>query len=311
MRDKDSLWEKKEKYPDDCPENGIYAVLLTSSGKNGGACVAAFDLRTKKFVRFVSNASTGAEIPFEEIRGLSIFDIVKVEAPQRCPLGPQTENVLVEAFGLRRVGRYSGTIEEIRKEIQYPDDRSLAFWESNRIKSIYGYRHSLEIITVEDLVLRKTRKRNGDLTTRADFSYRGKLHQDYRVTDFTYDLRERKENEISIPCADIILSIPKEDYKRDGFSLGYFKFVAAIFPIECAKVERDQVQIRRSFDDSIIKQGMTRNPGGNAYEHWTEREDKQLIEEFETGMSMRSMAEVHARSLNAIRSRLKKLGKIQ
>ena len=49
----------------------------------------------------------------------------------------------------------------------------------------------------------------------------------------------------------------------------------------------------------------------NAYEPWTEREEKQLIEEYETGISLSNIAEMHARSRGAILARLKKLGKVQ
>ena len=292
----------------------IRAVLLTSSGKNGAACVAAYDLDTKQFVRFVRDATTAKGIPFEELRGLSAFDIVEAEALQRCPVGPQTENVYVAPFGLHRIGRYEGTIEDIRKEIRYPDRRSLAYWECNRLYNVSGYRHSLEIVSVRDLVLKKTAKSSGGVTTRADSIYRDKLHKDYRVTDFGSDMRKREETELRIPFADLILSIPKEDYIKEDYSLGYFKFVAAIFPIDLPAEDRGvaPAMARSTIPDSAQPyQAAATSRKGNAYEPWTDEEEKRLIEEYEAGASLVNIAEMHARSRGAIQARLKKLGRIQ
>lgn len=38
----------------------VRAVILTMSGKGGGACVAAYDLSEKRFVRFVSDSKITA-----------------------------------------------------------------------------------------------------------------------------------------------------------------------------------------------------------------------------------------------------------
>ena len=290
----------------------IQAVLLTSSGKMGRACVAAYDLNAKQFVRFVADAATAAGIPFEEIRGLSAFDIVEVKAAKKCPIGPQTENVFVEEYGLRRIGKYKGTIEDIRKEIRYPDNRSLISEQKNRLIDISGYAHSLEIVPVRNVVLRKTKKRDGGMTTRAKFLYRDILYEDYRVTDFNYDLRNRKENEICIPFADLILSIPKEEYVREGHHYGFFKFIAAIYPVDTPKEEYVPAYAQGTPNNSRqVLRDMVLGSRPNSYEPWTEQEDRCLLEEFDSGMPVNSVAEKHSRTNGAIRSRLKKLGRIE
>lgn len=48
----------------------------------------------------------------------------------------------------------------------------------------------------------------------------------------------------------------------------------------------------------------------NAGKAWDKVEDDQLIEEFDSGMSVRVLAEVHKRTITAIESRLVKLGKV-
>lgn len=287
----------------------VRAVLLTSSGKNGAACVAGYDLRTKRFVRFVSDPVTAAGLPFEEIRGLAAFDIVEAEALQKCPIRPQTENIHIKPFGLQRIGRFSGTIEDIRKEIRYQDRNSLAGRETNRLYRVDGYQHSLEIISVRDLVLKKTVKSDGGITTRAAFAYRGKSFTDYRVTDFSYDLREGKESEIRIPYADLVLSIPKEAYIKDGHNLGYFKFVAAIFETDPPGDGARQAQAHDvSADNAQPFRNAASESKGNAGKPWTAEEEMRLLREFKSGLSVLRIAKMHGRSLAAIHARLKKWG---
>ena len=54
------------------------------------------------------------------------MDIVAAERVQDCPLGPQSENILIKPRSIRRVGRYDGTIEDIRKNLQYADSHMLS-----------------------------------------------------------------------------------------------------------------------------------------------------------------------------------------
>lgn len=251
-------------------------VLLTDSGKFGGACVSGYNPQTKNLVRFVSDATTGKEIAFSELRGISPMDIVAAERVQDCPLGPQSENILIKPRSLRRVGRYDGTIEDIRKNLQYADSHMLSDTTSNRLSDITGINHSLEIISVQDLVLREAIRYDGGKTTRADFRYKGKFYSDYRVTDFNYDLRKREDKNIRIPSADLILSIPAKAYIVNGESKGFYKFIAAIYPT--ASQVPEPTSSHREKDDTI-----------------------ELFKDYETGMPMRLMEEKYGRTDSEIR----------
>ena len=252
-------------------------VLLTDSGKFGGACVSGYNPQTKKLVRFVSDAATGKEIAFSELRGISPMDIVAAERVQDCPLGPQSENILIKPRSLRRVGRYDGTIEDIRQNLQYADSHMLSDTTSNRLSDITGINQSLEIISVQDLVLREAIRYDGGKTTRADFRYKGKYYSDYRVTDFNYDLRKREDKIIRIPSADLILSIPAKAYIVNGESKGFYKFVAAIYPT--ASQMPEPISSHREKDDTV-----------------------ELFKDYETGMPMRLMEEKYGRTDSEIRS---------
>ena len=251
-------------------------ILLTDSGKFGGACVSGFNPQTKKLVRFVSDAATGKEISFSELRGITPMDIIAAEKVQDCPLGPQSENVLIKPRSVRRVGRYDGTIEDIRQSLQYTDSHMLADTTSNRLSDVDEINHSLEIISVQDLVLREATRYDGGKTTRADFKYKGKYYSDFRVTDFNYDLRKREEKIIRIPSANLILSIPAKAYVVNGESKGYYKFIAAIYPTAAQLSEAAISQ--RAKDDTI-----------------------ELFRDYETGMPMRLMEEKYGRTDAEIR----------
>jgi len=60
-----------------------------------------------------------------------------------------------------------------------------------------------------------------------------------------------------------------------------------------------------AYKDGVIANGST-----EAYQPWTKEEDQQLIREYESGISTKELSGLHKRTQGAIRSRLKKLGKI-
>jgi ATP-dependent DNA helicase RecQ len=59
-----------------------------------------------------------------------------------------------------------------------------------------------------------------------------------------------------------------------------------------------------AYKDKVIASGST-----EAYQPWTKEEDQQLIREYESGISIKELSDIHKRTQGAIRSRLKKLGK--
>jgi len=58
----------------------------------------------------------------------------------------------------------------------------------------------------------------------------------------------------------------------------------------------------QSYMDKVIAKGST-----EAYQSWSEKEDQQIIREYEDGKTIKEMSEIHKRTQGAIRSRLRKL----
>ena len=80
------------------------------------------------------------------------------------------------------------------------------------------------------------------------------------------------------------------------------------FLVKCSTsiAERDQWRDESDYGSG----GPDRHNAGQAYEPWSEDEDQELCDGFDSGLSIPQLSEKHQRSRGAIRSRLKKLGKI-
>ena len=99
------------------------------------------------------------------------------------------------------------------------EDGSFLLDGSYKLADISPFTHSLEIIKASNIHIHINEWKK----TIGSFSYRGKRFRFVSVTDPEYRGVEK-----SLDKAYLIISIPTDD--RDG--LGYFKFIAAIFPIE-------------------------------------------------------------------------------
>ena len=213
------------------------AVILTKSRMNShgvsGVCTTAYDLESERILRFVSNQE-GAPIGNPHNSRYECLDVVDVNILKDCPIGPQTENVLVDQTSFKKIGKYTGDLSELFDEIYniYCFDRQYMFdipeVFSYKLDSVDRFNHSVEIIRVSDLVL--TRSEWG--STSASFfatTQDGKRNfRYYTVTDTRFELRNSPESEKKIGNAYIVVSIPYTPHKKDGC---FYKFVAAIYPI--------------------------------------------------------------------------------
>ena len=214
------------------------AVILTKSDmkkeKTGkkGQCVTAYDLRENRFVRFVSDTE-GSPIPDFIANQFSLLDVVSVRVVRPCPLNPQTENLLVNMSSFSVVGTYQPGIEAIYHMIPPPLRPRLMDTPDHTLDSVDNYRHSLELLRVSNL--RIARNRFGK--DKAEFYFGSDYCDSFSMTDPRFYLNvvsNRQQKQITcleIGNAYIALSIPTEPYIKDGKNYGYYKFVAAIYPV--------------------------------------------------------------------------------
>lgn len=207
------------------------AVIITKSAMKAhgvsGVCTTAYDLDNNKLVRFVSNRE-GAPIPDPYQKAYDCLDVVSVEVLEACPHSPQTENLLVNVNSFESLGKYGPGIADIYNRTKYMFLNEPLFMKniSGKLDDVSKYNHSIEIVKSNGLYL----SLEGD-KTKAHFTDHAKVR--YSVTDPRYVLDESKGNQMFIGNAYIVFSIPykKWDSPIDAKYSGYYKFVAAIYPV--------------------------------------------------------------------------------
>ena len=75
--------------------------------------------------------------------------------------------------------------------------------------------------------------RNDEDKFKADFKYEDEIYKGFSITDPEYKNRER-----TFTKAMILITLPEAPYKRYGHEL-YYKFVAAVYPLESADKSYD------------------------------------------------------------------------
>ena len=130
------------------------AVILTKSRMNShgvsGVCTTAYDLESERILRFVSNQE-GAPIGNPHNSRYECLDVVDVNILKDCPIGPQTENVLVDQTSFKKIGKYTGDLSELFDEIYniYCFDRQYMF----DIPEVFSYKRRLtDVATAEQLL---------------------------------------------------------------------------------------------------------------------------------------------------------------
>lgn len=220
-----------------------------------GKCVTALDLSSNQLVRLVRNR-LGAPIenPYcDRFKPLDVFDITLLE---KCPIRCQTENVLSDYRNARFLGKYDGSPQELYQricQIGY-GDHSFMHDSSYKLSDISSFKHSLEMIRVSDFKI--TGKKCSFKTKYNRFVY-------VSITDPQY--AQEGEKELLVGDAFLVISIPTDDYNGKG----YYKFVAAVFPI---------------------------NP-------WSREEDEELLYECRKGWTIQMMSLAHKRTEEEIRNR--------
>lgn len=205
-------------------------VILTAStmkktindDEYSGKCVTGVDLDNKRIVRFVSTPE-GAPVENPHCDKFHALDIFDVSELQKCPKTCQTENIIGDYAKAKRCGKYDGEISDLYNIVRELQKTEPSFMRnrSYKLDEISPFSHSIELIKVKDLHV-FPQEFNDEKKTKCSFQYNGGWCRFFSVTDPEYALKDAV-----IGDAYLAVSIPADKYKDKG----YYKFVAAIYPI--------------------------------------------------------------------------------
>ena len=209
----------------------IQAVIITASNMKktiegvlySGKCITAFDLDNNRVIRLVSTPD-GAPILNPECEIFKPLDVYDISITRACPLPPQTENVLADVRIDDYREKYASGISDIYDKFRSinRDDGSFILDGWQKINDASAYKHSLELIAVENLAVNDKK---------CSFTYRGLSFFEMSLTDPMF-IGPAKY----IGDAIIAVSIPTDNFGGKG----YYKFVAAIYPGKPWTKEEDE-----------------------------------------------------------------------
>lgn len=187
-------------------------IVLASSRKTGGRCIAGISTDSGKWVRPVSDRGEGELYPFHyrvQGRAPEALDIVHFSYRRRLGDPTQPENVLIDEEGWQLTGRLDpaaaynelAAFLEPGPELFGNRERSLSATEAAR-----GVLESLVLIEPSDLqfTVRPPFEPGGPRRKRANFSIGGQLY-DLPITDFAVGPK--------------LLSLENGDYGQDQVGL--------------------------------------------------------------------------------------------
>ena len=206
------------------------AVILTKSYKDKGWCVVAFDLENYELVRLVTNG--GGSIPKNALYGINELDEIRVRALGKCPDGPQTENVLVDVRSFERICHCAfgmNTFLNLLPKLPLHEPRFMSDCYY-RYNDVSRFHHSIEIIKIRDLhIYWETYSHNEKPKRRCRFCSESGMNLRYRITAPKY---VELDGDVDISSAYAIITIPAKPWIVNENETIYFKFVAAVYPID-------------------------------------------------------------------------------
>ncbi len=200
----------------------VEALLLSSSVKHGGKCVAGVSLDTGELIRFVSEdrgtmgALTSGDMRCADGTICGPCDVVTAPVIGPVPTAHQPENWLIDR---RRYWKRSRTLTPRETAECIPVTRPRMIfdtWDICLTEELYPNR-SLELVEAENLVFAKEPGKKSKVT----FTYNGREYRKMSMTDREYYSASDGDR---IGRAVLLLSLPEDDYNGK-----YFKFVAKIF----------------------------------------------------------------------------------
>ena len=213
------------------------AIILTKSAMEAhgasGVCTTAYDIVSDRIIRLVSNRD-GGPITWPYNRRYECFDVIDATVVEACPIGPQQENFLINQPSITNIGHCNAGIDAIYSLYKKTVEHEPLYMNDNHrsMVSVASYHHSLEIVRVNNLKLEKNEWGKTIASFSVGESSLAVHYQYFSVKDPNYMLERNPSATTDIGTAFIIVSIPHSPYyTNDGEYKGYYKLIAAIYPV--------------------------------------------------------------------------------
>ncbi len=186
--------------------------------------MAGIDITTGKWIRLVTSKDGGV-FPKEMIdeNHFKELNVLDVEVKAHVPCNVQSENWLFdENTKIKKIGNLSPQQVFSLHTVEKP--KTIFGTTGNELQKdeIKKLNHSLEIIKANELQFDTSMKGDGRHHYKLRFKYNG---HEYNLALTDPKFRNEDFDQIRIPCATIIISIPAMPYEENGL---YYKFVAKI-----------------------------------------------------------------------------------
>ncbi len=224
-------------------------VLLTKSKKYNGYCVAGIDIQEGKWVRLMEQGehSVSPET-FKYPDGLepAILDCIQVNVIDQCGTTLQPENVYFETTSLRFDGNY-GADDVIAERVEQ-DYGSHDYVFHNKYPKLLdkmlpseAIDNPYSLMIVEPEKVKIVKDSYGKVV--ANFTWKGKKYNNFRVTDTDFINQTFADNEITSIEVDnpvyMVISLGESFTNPNSGAIEYYKLIASIIDKEQEKPESE------------------------------------------------------------------------
>jgi hypothetical protein len=289
-----------------------YFICLANSYKHGGRCIAGIEVVPKtdgsidivrhddgrpRWIRPVSMSANG-EIPNHLAENFKIFTLVKLTDTVPCPDKAHTEDVHCSRMEIW-TSELSPT-KDLLEQLIDSKHQAVFYFKGKAIPTTMIDRldYSLMLIHPENAYAYCDEERENS-KYRMKFTYLGSNY-DFPITDPVF-LDQFKKNPNSYTDLNGVYLVLSLGLEFEGF---HFKLVATVvIPNDLDIAKKPQ-----SVDvDELSYMEQQKLLFSNAYAKWTSKEDTELIDLFNKGLSIKELVKKFERNEGAIRSRIKKL----
>ena len=226
-------------------------LILATSIKNSGYCVAGLDLQNNKLIRLISDdvksnyALSRKDITYYNGILCTPMHIVVADNLTYSPSANQKENFRIDTskspvFSFKQM--FNDDIVSFLKKRKVLEPSGNLFMGSKRHflyeNEMKGYQKSLKIYFAKEIYLYQINYDEVTKKTKANIKIGNNIHKKISITDPNY----YNCNNLTLTNTILVCSLPDVPYSCNGNNL-YFKFIANIIKTSCTKIYSNETEL--------------------------------------------------------------------